>query len=89
MLAVAVVGLLVFVVVDRLLDTGARAYNADVPLYRVVIFLPPADTSPAEQRIEAAKARFREQEGERLPQPGVVVNDQQTHRCHLPAVRRP
>ena len=64
--ALAVVGMVAFVAVDRLLDTGARAYNANVPLYRIVIFLPPADNSPAEQRIEAAKARFREQEGQAI-----------------------
>lgn len=62
--ALGMVSLVVFVAVDRLLDTGARAYNATVPLYRVVIYLPPATDSPAEQRIEAAKARFRELEGQ-------------------------
>lgn len=62
--ALLAVALTVFVLVDRLLDTGARAFNSQVPLYRVVIFLPPASDSPAEQRIEVAKARFREQEGQ-------------------------
>ncbi|MCC7372066.1 MAG: hypothetical protein IT306_26860 [Chloroflexi bacterium] len=62
--ALLAVALTMFILVDHFLDTGARAYNADVPLYRVVIYLPPASDAPAEQRIEAAKARFREQEGQ-------------------------
>lgn len=49
---------------DRLLDTGAREYGADHVPYRVVIFLPPAADTPADQRIEAAKQRFQEVEGE-------------------------
>jgi len=61
--ALVAVTALVFVVVDRTLDTGARAYNADVPRYRAVIYLPPASDSPAEQRIEAAKQRFQASEG--------------------------
>jgi hypothetical protein len=62
--ALTVVALVVFAAVDRLLDTGARAYNATVPMYRAVIFLPPASDSPAEARIEAAKARFAQSEGQ-------------------------
>ncbi|MGE3267362.1 MAG: hypothetical protein AB7P40_01350 [Chloroflexota bacterium] len=62
--ALMAVAVLVFVAVDRTLDTGARAYNASVPLYRAVIYLPPASNSPADQRIEAAKRRFQEIEGQ-------------------------
>jgi len=57
------VAVLAFVAADRLLDTGARAYNLGVVGYRVVVYLPPASDSPAERRLEEAKARFREIEG--------------------------
>jgi hypothetical protein len=33
--------------------------------------------------------RFLQQQRERLPEPGIVVNDQQTHRNHPLVVRRP
>lgn len=61
LLAVAV---LAFVATDRLLDTGARAYNSDVIGYRVAVYLPPATDAPEERRIEAAKERFRAVEGQ-------------------------
>jgi hypothetical protein len=65
--------LLVAVISDRLLDTGARAYNLDVLAYRVAILLPPAAKtpgaySPADVRIEAAKQRFLEIEGQPIEQ---------------------
>lgn len=62
--ALLAVALVVFVVADRLLDTGARAYNADVVAYRVVVYVPPASDAPEEQRIEAAKERFGAIEGQ-------------------------
>ncbi len=60
--------IIVAVVSDLLLDTGARAYNVDVLAYRVSIFLPPATNTPADERIEAAKGHFREVEGEPIEQ---------------------
>jgi hypothetical protein len=67
------VALVVAVIADQLLDTGARAYNADVLAYRVAIFLPPAANTPAaftpaDTRIEAAKQHFREIEGQPIEQ---------------------
>ena len=34
-------------------------------------------------------SRFLEQERERLPEPGIVVNDEHMHRSHLRAAGRP
>jgi hypothetical protein len=58
-----VVGLMAFGAVNGLLDTGARAATGATAQYRVVTFLPPGATSIADQRIEAAKQRFRDVEG--------------------------
>lgn len=62
--AVTALAFVVFVAADRLLDTGARTYNANTFAARVVVFLPPASDSPEEQQIEAAKRRFQEIEGQ-------------------------
>jgi hypothetical protein len=63
-LSLMVVGLMAFGAVDGLLDTGARAFVGATAQYRVVTFLSPGATSVADQRIEAAKLRFREVEGQ-------------------------
>jgi hypothetical protein len=60
--------LLVAVGSDRLLDTGAREHSFDRLAYRAVVALPPAENTPADERIEAAKGRFREAEGEPIEQ---------------------
>lgn len=62
--ALLAIGMVVLVLNDRLLDTGARAYNAELIAYRVVTQLPPASGSAAEKRIEEAKRRFRRIEGQ-------------------------
>jgi hypothetical protein len=49
---------------DRLLDRGAREYNTMVVAYRVIIALPPADDTPADNRIERAKERLEQVEGQ-------------------------
>jgi hypothetical protein len=62
--AVMLLAFVGFITVDTFLDTGARAYNSMVFGYRVVLALPPASDTRNDRRIERAKERFEEIEGQ-------------------------
>lgn len=64
--AVLAVALVVALVSDRFLDTGARRQNAEILAYRVISRLPAATDSEAERRVEAARRRFPIEEGEEI-----------------------
>jgi hypothetical protein len=62
--AVMLLASISFAAVDTFLDTGARKYNSMVFGYRVVLALPAATDTRADRRIERAKDRFEEVEGQ-------------------------